>query len=532
MTEGFERTQTVAASNPQKTVTHGTPDYLGPYRVVEEIASGGMGTVYLAVRKLDDRVKKIVALKTIHPHLAKQPGFVQMFLDEASIAARISHPNAATIVDFGEADGRFYLAMEYLRGEPLDSVLEHVKARPELRRDPSYPALMAHIVAEAADGIHALHELRGPDGELLDAVHRDISPHNIFIGYDGRVTVLDFGVARSKDKVHQTETGEIRGKVAYISPEQMHGDAADRRSDIWSLGVVLWEALALRSLFRRPTPVDTILAVRSATIEPVSDHNPLVDPDLEQLLGAALSRSVGARPDTAEGFALALRRIARRGEGRSGLARLMTTLFPDGETQHHARLIRAQSTSIRPARLVRAGRARAIVGLSAAALVGALAVYFLVAPETTREAPAAARTQSVDVEPFAIEPLATRPIPDAAIQEAGSDSARDAKPEADERPRPAKAAVKRTRPSRRLRAYARKKPAGSGTLNLVTPGGWAVVLDQSGKRLGRTPLSTKLSVGQHRLTLVPFGDASKKRLLHIRISADHATKRAVTLAAP
>ncbi len=544
MTEGSEATQTVAARAHTKPRDASMPEYIGPYRLVEEIASGGMGTVYLAVRKLDDRVKKVVALKTIHPHLAKQPGFVEMFLDEASIAARISHPNAATIVDFGDADGCFYLAMEYLRGEPFDAVLEQVKKEPSIRRNPGYPLLIAHVAAEAAEGIHALHELRDADGRLLEAVHRDISPHNILIGYDGRITVLDFGVARSKDKVHQTETGEIRGKVAYVSPEQMHGEPAERRSDIWSLGVVLWEAIALRSLFRRTTPVDTILAVRGAPIDAVSEHYPLVDPALEEVLALALNRKVEARHKTADDFASALRAVAQKGDGRRGVANLMRQLFPDGETAHHERLLRAQSASIRPQTGLHNGRLRARVALVATALLSGISAYFLLA-EGSNPGPKSAelgpRVQSTVPEAsFQIAPLEAASF-DASVSPAGH--AKDAKALNDasdaagrrniaarrpRRPHPSR------RPSRRLRAYAKQKAStpeapATGTLNIVTPGGWAILLDEKGKRLGRTPLSVKLAAGSHRLTLVPFGDPSKKQKVSVRVRADQPTRKAVPL---
>lgn len=195
---------------------------LGKYRLLKELASGGMATVHLARPDMLWRgYEKHVAIKVVHPHLAKNPAFVRMFLDEARIALRIEHPNVCSVIDVGVEAGEHYLVMEYLAGRTLAQVL---KPRIEARMDPKEAhAYFVRIIADAAEGLHAAHLAQGPDGESLEIVHRDVSPQNLMITRQGAVKVVDFGVARARERLEHTEVGQVKGKVEYVSPEQIAG---------------------------------------------------------------------------------------------------------------------------------------------------------------------------------------------------------------------------------------------------------------------------------------------------------------------
>src|SRR5688500_2571176 len=187
----------------------------GRYRLCFELASGGMGTVYLARAEGPSGFEKLVALKRIHAHLAKDPRFVAMFLDEARIAARIHHPNVCSVIDFGTVEGSYYLTMPFVEGESLGRVMHAVSARRDPAARRSFWYVAARVIADACEGLHAAHELRDDVGDLLEVVHRDVSPQNTLIGYDGGVRVLDFGVASARHRLYSTATGEVKGKFAY-----------------------------------------------------------------------------------------------------------------------------------------------------------------------------------------------------------------------------------------------------------------------------------------------------------------------------
>jgi serine/threonine-protein kinase len=290
-----------------------------------------MGTVYLARATGPLGFDKLVALKVVHPHLARERAFIHMFLDEARIASRITHANVGSVFDVGEDSGTFYLAMDYLHGESLASVLGCVARTPASRVSPLYPVIVTAIVAAACEGLHAAHELRA-DGEPLHVVHRDVSPHNIFVTYDGGVRVVDFGIARAAGRLHKTLSGTVRGKVAYMPPEQLRGDPLDRRADIWAIGVTLWELLTCRRLFRREAEGKTIDAVLTSFIPAASTYAPYLPPELDDIIGETLSRDPNGRPDSARALGKRLRRaIAGTGEvvGTAELAEWMEQLFAD-----------------------------------------------------------------------------------------------------------------------------------------------------------------------------------------------------------
>ena len=276
----------------------------GPYHLALEIASGGMATVYLAVHGLEG-FQNTVAVKRIHPHLAKDKQFVDMFVDEAHIAARINHPYVCRVFDFGKTgDHSYYIAMEFLRGEPLSRVFEALT--PERVESPRHPTIIARVIANLAEGLHAAHTLKDTHGQCLDVVHRDVTPQNLFVLCDGTVRVTDFGIARARVRSHQTEAGRIKRKLSYMSPEQLNQQPVDCRSDLWSLGVVTWELLTGRRLFRATSEGETVLSVLSRPIPPPSRFAASVPRQLDAIVLRALSRDPALRFSSARELLRAL----------------------------------------------------------------------------------------------------------------------------------------------------------------------------------------------------------------------------------
>src|SRR5436190_9777471 len=225
-----------------------------------------MAEVQLALQRGPAGFEKLVVVKLVHPNLAKQKTFVDMLLDEARVAALVKHPNVVDIYDLGEADGRYFIAMEYLEGEPLLGLLR--AGRDGKRLD---PLSTARLIADTAGGLDAAHELRSLAGEKMELVHHDVSLGNIVVLYNGQVKLVDFGVAKATQNAGPQV--KIHGKFGYMAPEKLRGHGGDRRSDIWSLGVVLWEALTLRRLFRGATENETMRMVLTLDIPKPSSIN-------------------------------------------------------------------------------------------------------------------------------------------------------------------------------------------------------------------------------------------------------------------
>lgn len=277
----------VAKASPDVTMdgTHGSIR-LGSYVLRHRLAHGGMAEVYLAQKIGDEGFTKWVAIKAILEHLASDERFVKMFLAEARLAARIDHPNVCAVFDFGQSRGTYFIAMEYLHGQPLSALMQRAA------RQRGVPVkLAARIVADAARGLHAAHELRREDGSLAEVIHRDVSPQNIFVLYSGATKVVDFGIARSNDAIgDKTATGELKGKISYMAPEQVRGSALDRRADIWAIGVVLWELLTGQRLFKRDNDMATGFAVLDAPIPQPSTIRPGLPAAFDQIVLRALAR--------------------------------------------------------------------------------------------------------------------------------------------------------------------------------------------------------------------------------------------------
>jgi serine/threonine protein kinase len=217
-------------------------DLAGKYRLIAELGQGGMATVYLAVALGSSGFKKLAVVKLIRPQYASDPDLIQMFLDEARLCARLSHPNIVQTYDVGVDAGQYLMAMEYLDGVSLYTAVSRF-----VKTGTPFPfPLRARILSEVLEGLRYAHELRDYDGKKLDIVHRDVTPHNIFITYDGQVKLLDFGIAKATTSSVQTATGVIKGKLTYMAPEQAMCETIDARADLYAVGVMLWEAVTGR----------------------------------------------------------------------------------------------------------------------------------------------------------------------------------------------------------------------------------------------------------------------------------------------
>ncbi|WP_218920160.1 serine/threonine protein kinase [Chondromyces crocatus] len=296
---------------------------------MDEIGVGGMASVHLARMDGPGGFQKWVAIKRIHPHLVEDDQFVDMFLDEARIAAGINHANVAQVFDLGKDDNTYWIAMEYLHGEPLREVMR----RAEERGLQLSPELAARMCADAAEGLHAAHELRGKNGQLLGLVHRDVTPHNLFITYDGYTKVVDFGIAKVADRLSSTRAGTLKGKLAYMSPEQVSGvKDIDRTTDIFALGVVLWELTTNQRLFRMDTDLDTLEKVQKCEVPPPSTLIPNYPLELEAIVLKALAKDRRQRFATAREFSRALQNfLMRRGAyvGPEEVAQFVRQVFAD-----------------------------------------------------------------------------------------------------------------------------------------------------------------------------------------------------------
>jgi serine/threonine-protein kinase len=335
------------ASGDSQVPARAAPEKIGRYQLCFELASGGMASVYLARAEGTPGFQKLVALKRIHSHLADEKDYVEMFLDEARIASRITHANVCSVFDFGEAEGEYFIAMEYLVGEPLSRVHRRVVADADQRSSPLLPARMARVIAQACEGLHAAHELQDSDGESLHVVHRDVSAENLFVTYNGATQVVDFGIAHARQRVHHTEAGQVKGTFPYMAPEQMTAAVVDRRVDIWALGAVLWELLTLRRLFLRDTDVDTMYAVLSGEIRPPSDYRSDVPTELDEIVLKALQRNPEERWQSAREMGKALHRFLANQEelvGPAELAEWMAELFPNGESRKRQLMEIARTT--------------------------------------------------------------------------------------------------------------------------------------------------------------------------------------------
>ena len=278
---------------------------IGRYALFGELASGGMATVHLGRFLGPVGFARTVAIKRLHPQFAKDPDFVSMFLDEARLAARIRHPNVVPTLDVESLEGELFLVMEYVEGESLASLLRRSKAQ---GTTPPLSVSVAVMVA-VLHGLHAAHEATSERGEPLHIVHRDVSPQNILVGVDGVARVLDFGVAKAAWRLQTTQDGQLKGKLAYMAPEQLESTDVDRRLDVYAASVVTWEALTGRRLFQGDTP-QILAQLTGKIVGPPSEVVPGIPAELDQVVLRGLSRDKGARFATARDMAAALEKAA------------------------------------------------------------------------------------------------------------------------------------------------------------------------------------------------------------------------------
>jgi serine/threonine-protein kinase len=307
---------------------------LGKYRLIAELARGGMGNVYLGVAQGPGGFHKLVAVKELRPEFSGDEAYVSMFLEEARLAARLTHPNIVQTNEVGSDGGRHFMVMEYLDGRSLYRVARHGARLGGL-------PLGAHlrIIAEALRGLHHAHELRGFDGEPLGIVHRDVSPLNVLVTFDGQAKVLDFGVAKAVDSAFETQAGILKGRLAYMAPEQARCAKVDRRADVYAAGVMLWEAAAGRRLWAGKSDVEILTTMVGAGLPPAALSLPEPSADLEPICARAMAHDADARYASAEELLEDLERyLAQRDDAMSmrEVGSLVSLVFESERQRMHA----------------------------------------------------------------------------------------------------------------------------------------------------------------------------------------------------
>jgi len=276
------------------------PHRLGKYRFIAGIGRGGMADVYLAVMEGPSGFSKLIAVKVLRQQFAEQMEGREMFLNEARLASRLSHPNVVSVLEVGEEDGSLFIAMEYLRGHPLSRLMAKIRAA---NTEIVPQAVLLRILSETLAGLHHAHESTEFDGTPLMLVHRDVTPHNIFVTYDGSVKVLDFGIAKAVSNSNETREGILKGKVAFMAPEQLMADAViDRRVDIYSVGCCLWEVVAKRRPFKGMSDVALLTRVATKGAPPIREAVPDIPDELERICNKAVAFHASDRYQDAAEF--------------------------------------------------------------------------------------------------------------------------------------------------------------------------------------------------------------------------------------
>lgn len=301
----------------------------GPYRLLQKIAVGGMAEVFKAKRTGVEGFEKVVAVKRILPHLSDNKEFVEMFIDEAKMVAGLTHPNIVQISDLGKIDKSYYIAMEYVHGRDLRSILRRAKER-GLRLPLDLTVL---IVSKVCSALEFAHRKKDERGRPMLIVHRDISPQNILISFEGEVKLTDFGIAKAATKARITDAGALRGKLLYMSPEQAWGKAMDRRSDLFSLGIVFYEMITDQKPFLGSSEMSILEMVRECRIAPPSDVNPRIPERLEKVVMTALDREPDHRYQDAVEMYRDLDRVLHERQPPTAveLTRFLELLFDEEE---------------------------------------------------------------------------------------------------------------------------------------------------------------------------------------------------------
>lgn len=307
-------------------------DTFGPYRLLDRVAVGGMAEVFKAKRSGVEGFEKVVALKRILPHLSENQEFLTMFVDEAKMVAGLTHPNIVQIYDLGKIETSYYIAMEYVHGHDLRSIVKRTRHK-GLRMPLD---LSLRVVSQVCAALEYAHRKKDERGKPMEIVHRDVSPQNILIAFEGNVKLADFGIAKAATKASKTERGALRGKLLYMSPEQAWGRAIDHRSDVFSLGLVLYEMVTEQKPFQGADSEATILElVRKCVITPPRSVNPRVPEALDRVIMKALARTPEERYQDAGQMQRGIEKILRERPPVTArdLARFLELLYDKGERE-------------------------------------------------------------------------------------------------------------------------------------------------------------------------------------------------------
>ena len=309
----------------------------GKYRLIASLGHGGMADVFLAVAQGPVGFNKLQVIKRLRPNLAEEPEFLAMFLDEARLAARLNHPNIVQTNEVGEVAGQYFIAMEYLDGQPLHRIIHRGSKNGALTR-----SMGLKILADTLGGLQSAHELTDYDGSPLRVVHRDASPHNVFVTYEGQTKVVDFGIAKAATRSADTRTGVLKGKIGYMAPEQARCEQVDRRADVFSIGVILWELLATNRMWKGMSDVEILDQLMHNRIPDITSVRGDLSPELVHIVRRALAPNAAERYSTAAEFRHDLTdEIAREGArdprqsrvGDEEIGILVSNLFQDKRTQ-------------------------------------------------------------------------------------------------------------------------------------------------------------------------------------------------------
>jgi serine/threonine protein kinase len=333
-------------------MTSAGPSRFGRYDLLALLATGGMAEIWLARVSGEAGFEKLVVIKRLLDDLAVNPDYVEMFLDEARINARLSHSNVVQVLELGQVEGKYFMAMEYVAGLSVAQVGK--KATQRLGDVPQ--AVAAGVVAQACAGLHYAHDRALPDGTPLNIIHRDVSPQNLILTFEGQVKVVDFGIAKAQGRVSQTRAGMVKGKTSYMSPEQCLGLPLDRRSDVFALGIVLFELATARRLFKRSSSYQTFEAIVSAEVPKPSELNTKIDAAVEAVILKSLARKADDRFASAGEMQEALEQAMHRAKLRgapSDLEKFIDATFADERVEQQALVAMAQKGELTSTRLTK-----------------------------------------------------------------------------------------------------------------------------------------------------------------------------------
>jgi serine/threonine protein kinase len=510
----------------------------GPYKLLRRLAAGGMGEIWLAEQKGSAGFSKRVVVKTILECFADDPALVEMFLDEGRIAANLTHPNIAHTFDLGQcgkgADAPYYIAMEYVHGRDLrDLLITNIDRKQFIPLN-----LVLRIIADVCQGLHHAHTVKTPEGQPDGIIHRDVSPQNILVTFDGIVKIVDFGVAKATERASKTKSGVLKGKYAYMSPEQVRSKPLDARSDVFSVGVVMYELVTGRRLFKRDSEMKTLDAVISAVVPKPRRFDTSVPPEVEAIMLKALSLRPQDRYQSTQEMQLAVEEVmielqlpassahlaafmreiygvdeedeekyaGRGSRSRSELMRKMESLPGVGDRAEFklertgsftpmSGLKGAEPSTHEPTRnlrlprktLPRKRRAWLVPAFALLALALGVGGYFAVSYLIKKPIP--------EVEPAAVEP-AIRPPP-TSPPEPRPEPEPTPEPEVQPEPEPERAAP--VKPKKKKRRVAAKK--STGFIRVTTEPTADIFLD--GKKLGRGSIERlKVKSGKHKLRVI------------------------------